>query len=304
MVAIVFLGIFGLIALTFWALTFLSRGHFRMDRTDVPKARVFAPIAGAFTVIFALIFVFNSANYAEARTVGIVTEFGKPVGTVNPGLNWLAPYADVTYFPTSNQNLDLDGTDGQGTPVSVKFQGGGSGNVNVNINWQVENDGKAQQLWANWKDFERVTNDVVNPRVQSKVAEVFGTYTPENAVKGDMLADIDTKIKDELNKSFAKDGIQVEMVAVKRVDPSPEIQDRINKQVQAEADVKRSEIEQQRAKVDNDTNKLREQSLTPQALTNRCLDIVNSWDKNKNGDLPSTFNCGMGSNGQLLVGVK
>lgn len=64
--------------------------------------------------------------------------------------------------------------------------------------------------------------------------------------------------------------------------------------------------EQERARIDNETAKLREQSgaLSPAANQRFCLDIVNAWDVSKNGPLPATFNCGMGNSAGVLVGAK
>lgn len=258
----------------------------------------------AILVVTVVAFFSTSFAYVEARTVGITTAFGKPTGAISNGLTFTAPWVEVHRFPTDKQSLDLDATDGSEGNVAVKFAGGGSGNVNLNVTWRVLDDDKAVKLFENWKTFDRVKNDLVGRNTPEIVNIVFGSFSPEDAVKGENIGKISDQVKSRLNDRFAADGITVDTVSIKRVDPSPQIQSRIDRQVQAQADVETARIEQERAKIDNETNKLREQSLTDKALINKCLDIVNTWDTAKNGQLPATFTCGLGANGQVLVQGK
>ena len=300
---IVVLSIFGLAFIVLAVVAFSNRNKVTDNSSEffdrgVSKAKIWSVVAAVPLVVFILIFLFSSMNYTTARTVGIVTEFGKATGTIQPGLNWTAPWADVTEFPTSNQVLDLDATN-DGPNVTVKFKGanggGGSGFVNVNITWQVKNDNEAVKLWQNWKEFEAVKDNVVNPRGQAAVVEVFGRYTPEEAIDGNKLQQFNDEVKQSLSTALDSSGISVENVAIKRVDLSPEIQDRINKQVQAQADVQKAQIEQQRAQIDNQTNQLRQQSLTPEALIRTCMDVTNAWNVAQNGPLPASWNCFSGT---------
>lgn len=294
---IIFLGILAVFALGGLAFTLTNKGHWKDYRGKelASKRAVFGGITALFTFIFLLVFVLSSVSYPGQRTVGIVTEFGKPVATIQPGFNWTSPWAEVTEFPTSNQTLDLDATDNtdehKANPVVVKFNGGGEGDVNVNITWQVQNDDKALDLWRNWKDFELVKSNVVNPRGQSAVAEVFGALKPEDATNGQRIPEFNKSIQEKLNTALASSGITVENVAIKRINVSQAIQDRINKQVEDQADLNRSRIKQDTAKVDAETNRIAQQNLTTEVMRNKCLDVSNNWNVAKNGPLPANWNC-------------
>ncbi len=259
-------------------------------------------VSFGLALLTGIVLVATSFSYVEARTVGIVTEFGKPTGTVRPGLNMLWPWASVTSFPTSKQTLDLDSTDGNGPNVEIKFAGGGEGKVNLNITWRVESDDKAVKLWENWKDFDRVTNDLVSKNVPQNANSVLGTYTPEAAIKGENIEKISEQINAALDKRFIADGIKVDTVSIKTISLSPQIQSRVDRQNQVTTDLETSKIEQERAKIDSETNKIRESSLSDRAQVNKCLEIINSWDVAKNGQLPALLTCGLGGNGQVLVG--
>lgn len=249
-----------------------------------------------FGGVFAIIWVSNAYVNVPARTVDIQTSFGKAVGTLSPGLNLIAPWSEATEFPTTNQTLDLDATDNtdasKAAPVGVKFAGGGAGAINVNMNYQVQTDNAAVKLWENWKDFELVKQKVVNQKAQQTVAEVFGKYTPEEAVKGENIPKLADAIKESLNSKLAVDGIRVEDVNIKKIDLDGPIQDRINKQVEDQADNNRAVIKQQTAKTDAETNRIAQQNLTDPVLKNKCLDITNNWNVAKNGPMPANWQCG------------
>jgi regulator of protease activity HflC (stomatin/prohibitin superfamily) len=258
-----------------------------------------------FGLTFAVSWLLNSYVNVPARTVDIQQSFGKAVGTLTPGLNWITPWSEVTEFPTLNQPLDLDATDNtdssKASPVGVKFLGGGAGAVNVNMNWQIKTDNDAIKLWENWKSFDLVRDKVVNQKAQSTVAEVFGKYTPEDAVKGENIPKLATAIKESLNTKLVVDGIMIEDVNLKKIDLDGPIQDRINKQVEDQADNNRAVIKQQTAKTDAETNRIAQQNLTDPVLKNKCLDITNNWSVAKNGPMPANWQCGVAGGLPLTV---
>lgn len=297
---IIFLGILGLLALVLIVSAAMARGTWRMDRSDVSKRKVLAIPAVIVLVIFGIVLISTSVTNVSARTVGIVTEFGKATDTVSPGFNWVAPWSDVTEFPTSKQPIDLDETDGNGSNVSVKFAGGGSGAANVNINWIVRNDDEAIKLWQQWKEFDAVADKLVNKQARSVVYQVISKYTPEDAVKGDNVVKIQQEIKDGLSQVLNSNGIDVTDVALMRIDLSPELQDRVNKQNQAVTDQQTAKTQQDTAKIEADTNAIKQRQLTPLTLMDKCLDIINKWSVQNNGQMPAAGVCGSLS-GQVLA---
>jgi regulator of protease activity HflC (stomatin/prohibitin superfamily) len=303
MVAIVFISLFALLTLVAIAVTVVAKNK---DRYEVNPKAVAGGLAAVFLVLTLIVWLSNSMFSVEARTVGIVTEFGRATGTVNPGFNFLPPWADVTEFPTSNQNLDLDGQDGdqEGHAIKIKFDGGGTGYVNVNVNWKVKGNNEAIKLWNAWKDFDKVKDQVVTKRVQAHAYEVAGRYLPEDAVKSQNADKIARDIKTGLNEELNDQGIEIVDVNITGIDVDPDTQARINQQAQARSDVEKSKTEQQKAIIDNQTRQQTQASLTPEALVAKCLDMVNKWDVRKNGNLPAGFTCFSGANLPLMVGVK
>lgn len=300
--SVIFIGVLLLIGLIGLVVAIVSKNN---DNYEVSPRAVGGGVAGVFLVIALIVYLASSIFSVEARTVGIVTEFGQATGTVNPGFNFLAPWAEVTEFPTSTQNLDLDGKDGdgEGKAIQVKFENGGTGYVNVNVNWKVKGNDEAINLWKEWKEFDKVKDQVVTKRVQTHAAAVTGNYEPQEAIKSVNYSKIADSVKAELNKELAGRGVEVTDVNVTGIDVDDATQARINKTAAAEADVATAQANQDRAKIDNETKRLTQESLTGPALIDQCLKTVNSWDVNKNGPLPAGFNC-FGGSIPLAVGVK
>lgn len=261
-----------------------------------------------FGGIFAVAWLGMSVSTTPARNVGIEIEFGKATDTLTPGLNMVAPWASVENFPTTSQVLDLDATDNtdasKANPVQVKFKGGGSGAVNMNMNYHIAKDDDAIKLWNQWKDFDAVKNNVVNQKAQSIIYQTMGKYAPEEAVDGTKIAALNGEIREALNTALSADGIIVENVLVKKVDVDPSIQDRINKQVSALADQNKAKIDRDTANIIADKNRILNSSATGQSLADKCLDVVNNWNAQKNGALPAGFSCLGASSVPLSVPAK
>lgn len=269
---------------------------------DHPGSRQEANTLGIVLVGLGVVGILWSAtSFPSARTVGVVTEFGRPTGTVTPGFNWVAPWAVVTEFPVSTQVLDLDGVgeaesggNNLQAAAQMKFDGGGVGYVNLNVNWNVDGTDKAIQLWQKWREFEPVNDRVVKPRVQAVVSRVVGDYLPEDAVKSENYDTIESQMEDQLKSQLDDQGINVSDVQLKRIDVDSTTQGRINKQAAARANVDIAKANQDRARIDNETANLKAQSksLTWGALYDKCLDIMDAWSVKGNGALPAGWSCG------------
>lgn len=287
MVALVFVSIlvlFGFAGITIWY----------KARTRDGKLLGMAMTGVGFFVAL-LVFVLGSVTSVPSRTVGIVTEFGKAVGTVDSGFHWLSLWSEVTEFPTSNQPLDLDASDGDGKVVEVKFEGGGSGYANVNIVWQAQDNKSAVTLYDNWKDFGLVGRNVVEPQTHTIVSQVVGKYAPEEAIKSENNKKISDDILSALNDLFNNQGIKIESVAVKKIDVDKVIQERINRKFVADQNIEIARKDQERAVIEEATNKAKEKSLTSGALSAECLEITKLWNDDQSGPLPASWNCNGGS---------
>jgi regulator of protease activity HflC (stomatin/prohibitin superfamily) len=245
--------------------------------------------AVAATVVLAILSVGFSVTTVGARSVGIQTAFGKYQNTLDNGLQFVAPWSSVEEFSKQVQYLDLDGNN---DAVKVTFKGGGGGTVDATPRWRINED-SAENLWKKYKTFDNVRDQLVNSSAKDSIRVVVSKYTPNEARDGENLRPIAEAVKADLNKSLADDGIVIDSVSIKGINLDARSQASLDKIVAANNDIERARAEQERAKIDAETAKIREASgsLSDEALRRYCLEVVNSWDVKKNGNLPAGWTC-------------
>lgn len=287
-----------------------------------------AGIAGVVgtVVVFGIFSLLLSITQVDARSVGIRTDFGRYTETLKPGLQLTAPWSSVEEFTTRLQTTDLNDLDGsRGNSVYVAFSapkdvdengvpktgeksvaGGGNGNINAVVRWQIsdnQSDQGARALWEKYKDFDSVSEKLVLSTSQDIIADVANDFPA--GVASVNQTEIGNEVAKRLGTALQRYGVVVDSVSIKRVvldkattSSLQRIVDNINKTTAAAE-------EQKRAIIDNQTAALRQKTgaLSAQANERYCLDVVNSWNVAQNGPLPATFNCGLGSTANVLVGA-
>lgn len=141
-----------------------------------PKAhlkRVYAVVPFALAV---LVFASSITTIIEAKNVGVVTAFGKPVGTLKPGLSLKAPWQKVT---------ELDGTKitnryEADTRLPVRIGDGTTAYVSAAIRWSIVGE-KADDIYADYRSDDvnaNVRESLVETVFGNAINQVFGTYNP------------------------------------------------------------------------------------------------------------------------------
>lgn len=258
---------------------------------------------------FAVLMAF-SATTVSARSVGIETGFGKYRGTLDNGFHWTSPTSSVEEFSTQVQTLYLDGGKDDDdnvvhvNRVSVTYKGGGQGSIATTVSWKIS-DKEAKNLWERYKSFQRVQKELVQNSAEAAVRDAASKYIPTDAqANGNAISEA---VATQLTSDFAKYGVEIDRVRVTGVGLDEKTQASIEKVVIAQQDLARAELERQKAVTEAKTAKIREQSgiLSPEANKRYCLDVVNNWDQNKNGQLPAGFNClGSGNVGVVAPATK
>lgn len=239
--------------------------------------------ASAAAVILILI---GSITTISANTVGVVTAYGKYKGIEPSGLHWLAPWDDVEEFGTRIQPLEMDG-------VGIRFEGNSGGTANLLVEWRIQSDSEPsiRQLWSDYRTFDAIQNRVVQSRARNALNVTLAGYSPNDGVSGASIVAIQNKTREIMQQDLRGTGVIVERVTVRQIDPDAGSQDRINKQVQANADLARLPVNQEIADREAIIARTRASTQTPGTLQQNCLDIVDGWDVSKRGPLPATFNC-------------
>ena len=264
--------------------------------------------AGVGTVLL-IVTVVASFTSVEARSIAIQTSFGKFDTVLGNGIHFIAPWADTEQFDTTIQTIDLadEFAAPKGSPdggkVQVAFKGGGQGWINTTVRWSITEEG-AQKLWERYRTFESATSSLVTKASRDAIINAANDYTP-NEARADQ-AGVAAKIKQEITSTVKDYGVNVDSVSILSIPLDEKTQASLDAIVAATNNVQRAQQEQERAKIDAETAKIRETSgaLSPAALTRYCLEVANAWDQNKNGPLPATFNCALTGSSSVLVTPK
>lgn len=249
--------------------------------------------------------VMFSMTIVSARTVGIITSFGKEQGTKEAGIGWTKPWEAKEEFPTNVQYLVLDNSDKGALTTKVSYKGGGNGEVDATIRWTLDPN-KALDLWRKYREFDKVTDQLVKASARTSLGVVIGAYPPNEARSGEKRREITDAVTADLNQTLASNGIRVDSVSITDVRLDAKTQGSIEALIKANADLQRATIDQQRATIEAQTAKIRQNSgsLSAGALQRYCLEVTNSWNAGNNGPLPATWSCLGGQAAPVIVGQK
>lgn len=273
-------------------------------RYDDPDMRgILRGVAAGTLAVFVLVTVLFSATTVSPRSIGIATAFGKYHGTLQPGLQWTAPWVSVEEFSTQVQYLALNGDNK--TSVDVNYKGGGKGNVDAVVRWRIDGS-NAEALWRKYRTFENVRDQLVQSAAKDSVRVIVGAYLPNDARAGENLRKIAQDTQNDLQNTLKGDGVTIDSVSITGIYLDDQTQQSIQKVIQANNAIEQAKADQKRAQIENETAKLRQQSgaLSKEALERYCYDVTNNWDVSKNGPLPATWNCAGGGNTPVIVGAK
>lgn len=117
----------------------------------------------------------SAANMVPIRSVGIVTEFGKPTGEVTgSGLHWVAPWKKLGEWDASRQKYDHRGKHG----VKVRTATMADAWVETLIEWQVVASAAPSQFMEYKGSFSAFQARRVDVQLDNAVIDAFASYDP------------------------------------------------------------------------------------------------------------------------------
>lgn len=252
--------------------------------------------AAIFSMIAALIVtLFASTAIVPPRTVGVKVALGKPVGSVGNGFHFKAPWTSVEKMDASIQNDVYNGD----KTITVRLGNNTEAEADSSIRWQLKQD-NIEQLFLDYKTFDNIRDNLVTRNFRAAMNEAFASYDPLATVESANNSDADKdlpgiaeKVKDALQSKLGDD-IIIHEVTIPLVNFDEATQNRIN-ELQAEtARTRIANQKQETADAEAKANKILEDSVTPEVLSSKCLDIA---DRN-NKDI---LGCIAGTTGQPIV---
>jgi len=249
----------------------------------------------------------SSFTLVSTKNVGVVTEFGKPVGSLDNGFHLIKPWNKVTELDGAIQTDSHAGTDQKDTTpcTSVRIAHQSVACVDNSIRWRIK-QGAADRLFRDYKDFANIRDSLVTRELNAALNTVFKDYDPlATDEKGNTISpsqDVLSTSVTKLLQAQIGDDIDVLNVIVPIVHFDDQTQGRINA-LQAEvANTRIAKQKQQTADATAEANRKLAGSVSkdPNVLVATCFDVLAQMVKEKQ-PVPAGFSCWPGSNSAVVV---
>lgn len=238
-----------------------------------PRSEITTRAAGSGALALGVIMIALASTVAvPARTVGVVTAFGKPTGTLSNGLHLVKPWEDVEKMDASLQTNRYTGD----SAIGVRLANQSEAKADASIQWQLREE-DAEQMYLDYREFERIHNDLVDREFRASVNAVLASYNPLDAeaiAKGGIdLNEYADDIKKDMQKRMGK-SVEVRSVALPIINYDEDTQRKID-QLQSEvANTRAAEQSKKTAKEIAEANEIMRRSLSDEVLSQRCIEAA------------------------------
>lgn len=277
------------VACLFWLVAIVGiGGAFRRPRSNDPTRGSWLRLAAVGAALGMGVYFLASLFSVGANSVGIVTSFGAPKGTVASGQHLLAPWDSIDTYSTrvqvTSRLADPSKGDVAGADcVQTNLNGGASACVDVTVRYVV-NAQDAVQLWRNYGDFSTVRDVFLRTAVNNAVKIVYGQYTPQQVVNGAPLPQIAAALTAELSKQLGDSGLTLVAISPGQVWLSRASQQRFDDVLNAQTDVQVAQQQLAKDEALAKANQALTGSLSTGVLIEQCIQAAQQIK-------PAYFNC-------------
>lgn len=284
------------------------------DKFAAILSAVIAFVVGLI-LLFAATFYTNSTQEAKVK----VNFDGTVAGVVaDPGAGFKSPLAKLVKFDISSQQLTFAGNKDakpeysggkvNGAEITTAVKGGATANFDLQLTYNIEAN-KVESIYKQYRSQENFSAQVIVPTVLSAARKVPAQYDAVT-FRGEKQGAAQEEIVKNANADLEKFGVKITVGALQSIRYSDAVEKSITavqeaqqKQQQAEAELKATEVSAQQkvveAKAEADANRELAKSLTPEILQSKQLDVLRELGKDGN-----TFVVPSGTNPLLTVPQK
>lgn len=231
-------------------------------------------------VVSVLMLMFACMVVVSTRNVGIVTSFGKPVGTLSNGLHWKLPWRHVSELSGTIQTdsqvgtFDASGKCASGTPV--RLANNSTACADNTIRWRIR-AAEGDMLYRDYQNDANIRDSLVTRELNATLNAVFAEYNPlsPGAGSGPNLADLSNRATTILQRKIGAQ-IEVENIIITIIHFDRQTQDKVNAYQSQVADTRIAEAKQQTATAEAQANRILADSVSrdPNVLVSKCLDML------------------------------
>lgn len=219
--------------------------------------------------------------------------------TTDAGFHFTAPWNNIIAFDTRNNLINFygkdteysyDGGSADGPCVTVNDKSGSSANVDIQINYSLDPK-TAEYLYTEYGTQENFTKNYAANDLRSVAREVSGQFDTITMLTD--RAQYTKAVQKALEKKWSKIGLTVEQVSVQDISYDKSITNAYADSQAAEVEKAKAQNQQETAKIKGETkvieatkeaeaNRVLNESLTDNILTQEYIDALKEMSKNGN----------------------
>jgi hypothetical protein len=247
------------------------------------------PAIATLLVLLSLGLLADSTTSVSARTVGVETSLGKPVGALDNGFHWVRPWASV------DDSWDATVQTDSYKPV-IRLANGTTAPLDVRVQYQIDAGPKFLPLWNQYKDFDKIRTNVVELNTTTALNEVFEAFNPLTTIDGSgtqtvTVSSFSPQVLAAVRAQMPE-GLTILKIVIPSIQYNDVVQQQIDNIIIAAAQTR---VALQNEKTDEavaaGNNLLSKGSLDPHVLYQGCLNMMNTWMK-ANDPVPPAWSCG------------
>lgn len=178
--------ILAIIAVVIFIAALVAPKTAELDGSDVRPRVILRRVGYGFITVIVLITFFLSFTQVDTKNLGVITTFGRPTGSIDNGIHFVAPWQNVTEisdrvqtdtYASDNGNEGKQQGGAVGTCVNVRIARQATACVNVSVRWQIQESG-VDYLFRNYKDNDAITDNLVLRDLQVAMNETLAPYDP------------------------------------------------------------------------------------------------------------------------------
>lgn len=256
---------------------------------DGDRSGTVGGVGALLIVVAGVIAFFDCTVTVPVRSVGVQTSFGKPVGVLTNGFQWVRPWSSVETFDGTVQTIKYNPT--------VRLKNGTTATVDASVQWQIDTGADFLSLYKQYKTFDNIQENVIKRQLANSLNEVFEGFDPLGSIdaQGNLTVQVTSlaaKVQANLSAALPP-GLVIRNVTIPLINYSDQVEAQINTIIAAAAQTR---VADQQLKTNEAIAKanaaLTSTDLTPGVLYQNCLNLVqqalsHAWA------LPPGFSCGI-----------
>lgn len=237
-----------------------------MEEDAKKKYRPYVWLAAVLVVLVSG--AFSTIRVISTGEVGVKTSFGVVSGRANEGFNFIAPWEKIISMNTKIQKKSF-------TALSASTKDSQLiSNISIDVNYKL-NPEKAEEIYSTVG--ESYDETLISPLLTQFIKDRLALFDAEDLVteRNKIVEDLTSQLQNNL-KDY---GIDIVAVSLVNYDFSADFSSALERKAVAAKEIETAKNEQERAKVEAETNRIKSEQLTEAVLMDKLIDAI----RNGNG---------------------